>query len=260
MRARSLAAGCCALPPPPLAFLAMPADAPAPDDPYLWLEDVRGDKALAWVRERNAETLKQIVAREPDFAHARARLLDVLNSRDRIPMVGAAATGSTTSGRTPITSAACGAAPRWPNTASRQPAQWETVIDLDALGAAEKENWVWGGAECLGPDYRRCLVSLSRGGADAKVIREFDTVAKRFVDGGFRCRRRSRTWPGIDADTLIVGTDFGPGSMTDSGLPARAEALEARHAAGRRDDDLRGAPKTPGSASASTTRRVSSAP
>ena len=217
MRARSLAAWLLCAAAATLPSLAMPAEALTPDDPYLWLEDVQGDKALAWVRERNAETLKQIAARE-DFAPTRARLLEVLNSRDRIPMV--ARRGDWLYNLWQDADHKRGL---WRRTSlaeyRRAQPQWETVIDLDALGAAEKENWVWGGAECLGPDYRRCLVLLSRGGADAKVIREFDTVAKRFVDGGFALPEAKSDVAWIDADTLIVGTDFGPGSMTDSGYP-----------------------------------------
>ena len=96
---------------------------------------------------------------------------------------------------------------------------WETVLDLDALGAAEHENWTWKGMTCLGPSYRRCLVSLSRGGADATVVREFDSVDKRFVEGGFTLpeAKSSVTW--IDADSIFVATDFGAGSLTDSGYP-----------------------------------------
>jgi prolyl oligopeptidase len=96
---------------------------------------------------------------------------------------------------------------------------WETVIDLDALGKAEGENWVWGGAACHGPDYRRCLVSLSRGGADAKVVREFDVVAKSFVKDGFALPEAKSSVDWIDENTVYVSTDFGPGSMTDSGYP-----------------------------------------
>ena len=146
--------------------------------------DVQGDKALAWVRERNAETLKQIAARE-DYAPTRTKLLEVLNSRDRIPMV--ARRGDWLYNLWQDADHKRGLWRRATLAEYRKPApQWETVIDLDALGAAEKENWVWGGAECLGPDYRRCLVSLSRGGSDADVTREFDLVDKRFVDDGFR--------------------------------------------------------------------------
>jgi len=99
-----------------------------------------------------------------------------------------------------------------------QPA-WETVLDVDALGAAEGENWVWGGAVCLGPDYRRCLLSLSRGGADAQVVREFDTVTRRFVADGFKLPEAKSDVAWLDIDTVFVGTDFGPGSLTDSGYP-----------------------------------------
>jgi prolyl oligopeptidase len=197
--------------------LAMPADAPNSDDPYLWLEDVQGEKALAWVRERNAETIKQLAARE-DFAPTRSRLLAVLNSRDRIPAI--TRRGDWLYNLWQDADHKRGLWRRTTLAEYRKPApQWETVIDLDDLAAAEKENWVWGGAECLGPDYRRCLVSLSRGGADAKVIREFDTVAKRFVDNGFALPEAKSAVEWVDANTLLVGTDFGPGSMTDSGYP-----------------------------------------
>ena len=93
------------------------------------------------------------------------------------------------------------------------------MIDLDALGEAEKENWVWHGADCLKPDYKRCLVSLSRGGADADVVREFDLEAKAFVKDGFNLPEAKSSVGWLDADTLYVGTDFGPGSMTTSGYP-----------------------------------------
>jgi hypothetical protein len=113
--------------------------------------------------------------------------------------------------------AACGGAPRWPNTARPQPPG--TGARPRRPGPRRGRKLGLGGATCLGPDYRRCLVSLSRGGADATVVREFDTVDKRFVDGGFACPkpRAMSTW--IDADTLYVGTDFGPGSLTDAGYP-----------------------------------------
>ena len=86
------------------------------------------------------------------------------------------------------------------------------MLDLDALGAAEGENWVWGGADALGPAYRRCLLFLSRGGADAQVVREFDLVDQRFVDGGFFVPEAKSSLHWIDDDTLYIGSDFGPGS------------------------------------------------
>lgn len=199
-----------------LPTLAM-SDSPAADDPHLWLEDVQGDKALAWVRERNAETLKLLSARE-DFAPTRARLLEVLNSKDRIPNVTRRGDWLYN-----LWQDATHKRGLWRRTTlaeyrKAQP-QWETVLDLDALAAAERENWVWGGVECLEPQQRLCMLSLSRGGADAKVIREFDLVTKRFVDGGFMLPEAKTDVAWLDANTLLVGTDFGPGSMTDSGYP-----------------------------------------
>src|SRR5690606_2653019 len=97
--------------------------------------------------------------------------------------------------------------------------QWEVLLDLDALNKAEGENWVWHGADCLRPDYTRCLVALSRGGADADVTREFDLTTKQWVDGGFYREEAKGELGWIDLDTVYVATDFGPGSMTESGYP-----------------------------------------
>ncbi len=201
-----------------------PASTPAPmntdTDPHLWLEDVMGERALAWVRERNRETETELMAR-PGFAEREKAIREVLDSRDRIPMVSRI-------GGHFYNLWIDAANPRglWRRTTlaeyrKPQPA-WETVLDLDALGKAEGENWVWGGATCHGPAYRRCVLQLSRGGADATVAREFDLVAKAFVaakDGGFVLPEAKSNVEWADADSLWVGTDFGPGSMTTSGYP-----------------------------------------
>jgi prolyl oligopeptidase len=195
------------IPPPP---------APA-DDPFLWLENVQGDAALAWVRERNARS-QQVLEARPEFAPLRRRLLEVLNAEDRIPYF--TRIGEHLYNFWQDASHRRGL---WRRTTldeyrKARPA-WETVLDLDALAAAEQENWVWSGARCLEPQHHRCLVFLSRGGADASVVREFDTIAKAFVTGGFVLPEAKSEVDWIDADTLAVGTDFGPGSMTDSGYP-----------------------------------------
>ena len=190
---------------------------PAADDPFLWLEDVQGDKALAWVRERNAESQKVLQAR-PEYAPTRARLLQILNSKERIPAVVRRGDWLYNLWQDEANPRGLWRRATLAEYRKPQPA-WETVLDLDALAAAEKENWVWGGSTCLGPGYWRCLISLSRGGADAKVVREFDTVAKAFVAGGFVLPEAKSDVTWLDADTLYVGTDFGPGSMTDSGYP-----------------------------------------
>jgi len=187
------------------------------EDPFLWLEEVHGERALAWVRERNAESQGVLQAR-PEYAPTRAQLLALLNSKERIPQI-------TRRGEHFYNLWQDEAHPRglWRRTTLaeyRQPEPaWDTVLDLDALGAAEGENWVWGGVTSLAPAHTRCLISLSRGGADAVVVREFDIASRRFVTGGFALPEAKTSVDWIDADTIFVGTDVGPGSMTNSGYP-----------------------------------------
>jgi prolyl oligopeptidase len=187
------------------------------DDPFLWLEEVDSARALAWVHARNAESQERLQA-SPVYAGTRERLLAVLNSKDRIPYI-------TRRGDSFYNLWQDEAHPRglWRRTTLDSYRQarpcWDTVLDLDALAATEGENWVWGGAQGLGPEGRRCLISLSRGGADAQVLREFDTIDKAFVNGGFTLPEAKSTVEWIDLDTLYVGTDFGPGSMTEAGYP-----------------------------------------
>ena len=195
-------------------------DAKAPEDRNLWLEDVTGEKALEWARARNAEAAKALET--DDFKALEKRLLEILDSDARIPYVQKLGPWYYNFWRDARN-------PRglWRRTTlaeyrKERPA-WETVIDLDRLGAAEKENWFWQGADCLKPDYRLCLVSLSRGGADATVVREFDLEAKAFVEDGFFLKEAKTGVGWLDADTLYVGTDFGPGSMTTSGYPRIAK-------------------------------------
>jgi len=217
-----LAAWCCAAALNLAAPIAMsetpaPAATPSTDDPYLWLEDVQGEKALNWVRERNAQSQKELTAR-PEYGIIRGQVLDVLNSKDRIPYVSRR--GDWLYNFWQDETHKRGLWRRTTLAEYRKPApEWDTLLDLDALGKAEGENWVWGGATCHGPEYRRCLVSLSRGGADAKVVREFDTATKAFVKDGFALPEAKSDVAWIDENTIFVATDFGPGAMTDSGYP-----------------------------------------
>jgi prolyl oligopeptidase len=190
---------------------------PAPEDKYRWLEEVHGDAALAWVREHNAKTQERLQA-WPDFEAARKQLLAILDSKDRIANVVRRGDWLYNFWQDASHQRGLWRRATLAEYRRREPG-WETVLDLDALAAAEKENWVWGGANCLGPDYRHCLISLSRGGADAKVVREFDAVTKTFVADGFKLREAKSDLTWIDADHVFVGTDFGPGTMTDSGYP-----------------------------------------
>lgn len=201
----------------PLFVHASATHAQAADDPYLWLEEVEGAKALDWVRARNAVSQKQLEA-DPRFQATFDRLLAIHDSDARIPDVELRHGWLYNFWRD-------AKHPRgiWRRTSQAEfrkdaPA-WETILDLDALAASERENWVWKGAECLHPDYRRCLLKLSRGGADAHVVREFDIQARRFVEGGFSLPEAKHEIEWRDADHLLVATDTGEGSLTTSGYP-----------------------------------------
>ncbi len=193
------------------------SNAIAQEDPYLWLEDVSGDNAIGWVKEQNSKTQKLLEAEQP-FVAIRDKTLEVLNSRERIP--GIAKRGAYYYNFWQDDKNIRGV---WRRTTmaeyKKAEPKWETVLDIDQLASSEKENWVWKGSTCLYPNYERCLLNLSRGGADANVVREFDVVAKTFVAGGFEMKEAKGGAAWADRDTLLVQTDFGIGSLTKSGYP-----------------------------------------
>ena len=182
-------------------------------DPHLWLEDIDSDEALDWVRRRNAACIAEFS--DPEFERMRAEALEVLDTDTRIPYVRRRGEFLYNFWRDADN-------PRglWRRTSLNSyrtaAPDWEVIIDVDALAQADGENWVWGGADVIEPDHTRALISLSRGGSDAAVVREFDMTTQSFVADGFRLpEAKSRiTWE--DHDTLIVGTDFGPDSLTES--------------------------------------------
>jgi prolyl oligopeptidase len=198
-----------------------PADASASDDPYLWLEDIHADRSMDWVKAQNAVTAKRFME-TPDFERTRDRILEVLDSDARIPYPNRM-------GERLYNFWKDKANPRgvWRSTTLdeyRKPdPKWDVLIDVDALNTAENAHWVFKGADCLKPKFERCLVSLSPGGGDAVEVREFDIPTKAFVKDGFRLPVAKSQVGWIDEDRLYVGTDFGPGSMTDSSYPRIAK-------------------------------------
>jgi prolyl oligopeptidase len=196
---------------------AVAARAEGPADPYLWLEEIDGAKALDWARAENARSLP-VLEGDPRFATLRAEALGILTSPARIP------TGSIHAGkvynfwqdeayvrglwRRADLASYRGGSPRW-----------ETLIDFDQLAKDEKENWVAGGFVCLSPEYRHCMVEMSRGGGDTTTWREFDTANRSFVRNGFVIPEAKSDVSWVDSDTLIVGTNWGTGTLTDSGYP-----------------------------------------
>jgi len=189
------------------------------DDPYLWLEDVEAERSLDWVRARNAENP---LANDPGFEKLRSELLTILDSDARIPYVNKIGEYYYNFWRDKSNPQGVWRRTTMAEFRKDQP-KWDVLLDIDALGKAEGVNWVWGGADCLRPAYDRCLVSLSRGGADATVTREFDISDRAFVKDGFHRPEAKGDLGWIDSNTVYVGTDFGPGSMTSSGYPRIAK-------------------------------------
>lgn len=216
---------CCLVAPLGTAAAAEVANqsVPAPeapsqaDDPYLWLEDVTGERALNWARAQNAISTKELEA-SPDFEPTRKRLLSILDSKERIPYVSKLGAWCYNFWRDEKNVRGLWRRTSLDEFKKPQPA-WEVVLDVDKLAAEEKENWVWKGDQILYPTYDRCLVSLSRGGADASVIREFDLNTRQFVTNGFYLPEAKSHVAWRNRDVLYVGTDFGPGSLTASGYP-----------------------------------------
>ncbi len=187
------------------------------DDPYLWLEDIYSDTSLNWARQHNEKTFG-ILSQQPIYSEIEPKIREILTAKDRIPMPNHQhgyvynfwQDAEHVKGlwrRTPMAEY------------STPHPKWEIMLDIDALSKAENESWVFQGADCLSPEGKLCLVRLSRGGKDAAIIREFDLKRKVFVEGGFSLPEAKGEMSWIDNDTVFVSTDFGPGSMTDSGYP-----------------------------------------
>jgi prolyl oligopeptidase len=192
------------------------AAAAAAADPYLWLEDIHGARAMRWVRAQN-ERATAILQADPDYQKDYDSILRVLDATDRIPY-------GELDHQYVFNFWQDAAHPKgiWRRTtiadyANAEP-HWEGLLDLDKLAAEEHQNWVWKGAECT-PSLARCLLNLSRGGGDAVVVREFDPGTKLFVKDGFELTEAKSSITYLDENRVLFGTDFGPGSMTSSGYP-----------------------------------------
>ena len=194
------------------------AEAASSDDPYLWLEEINGPRAIAQVKEWNQAT-EDLLNRSPAFEAYRKRALALLDDEAQIAapedVIGANVTNLWRDAKNPR--GLWRISPLQAYSAGKP--QWRTLIDVDALGKAEGKSWVWHGANCLAPDYQRCLVSLSPGGTDADVVREFDIPSGKFVEGGFVIPEAKSNNSWLDRDHLLVATDYGAGSMTQSGYP-----------------------------------------
>ncbi|HEX8570610.1 MAG TPA: prolyl oligopeptidase family serine peptidase [Caulobacteraceae bacterium] len=236
------------------AQTAAPAAAPVAatdEDPYIWLEEVEGEKPLAWVRERNDRSLGVLQA-DPRYARFHADALRIMEATDRIPSPSFRDDEIHNFWQDPTQVRGLWRRTTLESYRTKNP-RWETVLDVDALAAAENANWVYKGSSCLPPEERICLIALSNGGKDAVEYREFDTATKQFVAGGVRLpeSKGGVTW--IDQDTLLISRDFGPGTLTASGYPFVVKRLKRGQAVDQAEEIFRGRP-TDVSAGASAIR------
>ncbi len=187
------------------------------EDPYLWLENVDSPEAMAWVESQNALTKKRY-EETPLFQEIYDQSLATLNSNDKLLYPSLLGPYVYNFWRDEENERGLLRRTDLPGYLSGSP-EWETVLSIDELAKIENENWVYKGHQVLSPDYRKTLLSLSRGGSDASVIREFDLTTKSFVDNGFVLQEAKSDVAWRDENAVYVGTDFGPGSMTESGYP-----------------------------------------
>ncbi len=199
------------------AVVSAQRSVPAAEEAFLWLEEVEGEEALKWVREHNAGTMEEL-ASNPEYEPALEVVTRLLNAQDRIAY--GSIKGDQVYNFWQDEEYVRGILRRTSlEEYQKADPQWETVLDIDQLNRDEGQSWVYKGISYLPPDYHRGLVSLSRGGKDAVVVREFDLVSKTFIENGFFLPEAKSDVDWYDDNTLIVGTDFGEGSLTSSGYP-----------------------------------------
>ncbi|MFO7924085.1 MAG: prolyl oligopeptidase family serine peptidase [Bacteroidales bacterium] len=194
------------------------------EDPFLWLEDVDSEKALEWVEKKNRFSL-DILKSHPEYENMYSKSLEILNSGDRI--ASPSIVGDHIYNFWQDAEHVRGI---WRRTSKESylsgDPEWEILIDIDAMSEKDGIDWVYKGARGLYPDYTRFMVSLSKGGGDAVVIREFDTGSKSFIEDGFYLPESKGGVSWLDKNTLLVASDFGEGSMTTSGYPRQVRLWE----------------------------------
>ena len=219
----------------------MPPAATDAADPFIWLEEADSPRALEWAKAENQRSLGLLEA-DPRYATLHQEALKIVDATDRIPMPGFRAGAVYNFWQDQ--SHAQGLWRRTTLQGYQTPdPKWETVLDLDALSKAEGKTWVWKGAGCLQPEQRLCLVSLSNGGEDAVEAREFELASARFVQGGFFLPRGKQDVAWLDKDTLAVGREWGPGTMTESGYPFVVKLLKRSQPLEAAQEVFRGMPK-----------------
>ena len=220
---------------------APPASTANPsDDPYIWLEDWTGPRAMQWVEAENKAT-EAAFQNDPRYAGYYRDALAIASAKDRIAMpmqVHGRVYNFWRDADHPQ------GIWRWTSEAdyATDAPNWTTVLDLDALSKAEGKKWVWKGASILDPDERLALINLSDGGEDAVSLREFDLETGKFVDGGFAIPTSKQNEAWLDRDTILIARDWGDGTMTKSGYPFVVKTLKRGEPLSSAREIYRGAP------------------
>jgi prolyl oligopeptidase len=200
-----------------------PAGVAAADD-HLALEQVDGSEAMAFVAGENKKSLA-ILTGDRRYEDFRSKAFAILSATDRTPVPAFLGEGISNFWQDAKTPKGVWRTTTLDSYRSATP-QWQVLLDIDALSKTEGKDWVYKGADCLPPEETRCLVSLSQGGKDAVTVREFDTISRSFVTGGFNLPEGKHRLEWLDKDTLLVATDFGPGTLTESGYPFVVKSLK----------------------------------
>jgi len=189
----------------------------ADHDPFLWLEEVQSDKSMEWVKAQNQISESEL-STSPFYKELHQQSINILNSKDKIKYVSIRGDKVYNFWRDADHVRGIYREANLKDYLANNP-KWETVLDIDNLGKDENESWVYKGMNCLFPDYEKCMVLLSRGGADATVAREFNIKKREFVKDGFYLPEAKSNISWRDQNSLYIGTNFGEGSLTKSGYP-----------------------------------------
>ena len=177
------------------------------DDPYIWLEEVESERSLNWVNAQNEKTADKISQVE-GFQEMKNHYLESLNDKDKIvyPSVVGDYMYNLWKDETHVRGI-------WRRMKRADylssSTDWEVLLDLDALSKEENKKWVFHGATWLSPKYEVCLLNLSDGGTDESVVREFNVVDKKFVEGGFSLPSSKGSAAWINENELIISRNFG---------------------------------------------------
>ena len=188
-----------------------------PNDPYIWLEDVTAQKSMDWVLPHNQKSMNEL-STQKIYPELTKEIRRIVTSKDRIPYVSIVNDKYKNfwQDENHLRGIVRETTPESYKTAHPK---WETILDMDALNKKEGKSWVYHGMPLLPPENKLALVELSNGGSDRAVVREFNMTTRSFVPNGFELPEGKHRVGWVDENTLIVGTDFGPGTLTSSGYP-----------------------------------------